>query len=162
MALGKTVAQVTLPTLLWKWSSLLGLPLKGEDVELIRGGFQLGKWGYPNNGWLLLGEIPLKWMIYDDLGVPHLWKPPYTINGWYKTIPKTAGSWHCFTQDAGAYGTSKAGSSVEEDVISGFHGEPPPQLVDTKAVVAQTHCCQPQYFSLLMVLASVVRGQESL
>ena len=88
MALGKTVAQVTLPTLLWKWSSLLGLPLKGEDVELIRGGFQLGKWGYPNNGWLLLGEIPLKWMIYDDLGVPHLWKPPYTINGWYKPFQK--------------------------------------------------------------------------
>ena len=44
------------------------------------GSFHIGgfhQWGYPKNGWFLLGTIP-SFEMDDNWGYPHLWKPPYS------------------------------------------------------------------------------------
>ena len=44
---------------------------KDGDFQLLYGGFHIVM-GVPPNGWFLLGNIPLEWMIW---GYPHVWAP---------------------------------------------------------------------------------------
>ena len=53
----------------------------GVSVYATIGGFH--QWAYPQlAGWFLFGNIPST----DDLGHPHLWKPPHTYLPTYITV----------------------------------------------------------------------------
>ena len=56
----------------------------------------------PQDGWFILGKIPLTYIKIDDLGVsryPHLWKPP--IANWMKHWKTHCGIDHSMPDHAG-------------------------------------------------------------